>query len=169
MSFSKGLALLYRLEGGLEKDPDNFMRDSYRGVTREFFVAWYAKREPAKIAPWPPSDELIANFYMDQYWSRFHCGGLPEPVDSVFFQFVVNAEVAAVQALQIGCHVRPDGDYGPLTLKAVEAWGSKDLTDVLLDCQRMHYCDVRSISDPLWQGLQDRVTTVEQALSEGVI
>lgn len=169
MSFSKSLPLLYRLEGGLEKDPGNFMWDSYRGVTRQFFVAWYAKREPSRIAPWPPSDELISEFYYEQYWTRFHCGDLAEPVDAVFFQFVVNAEVAAVQALQIGCHVKPDGDYGPVTLKAVQAWGTKDLTDVLLNCQRMHYCDVRPVTDPLWQGLQDRVTRVEQALSEGFV
>lgn len=169
MSFSKGLTLLYRLEGGLEKSPVDFVLDSYRGVTREIYVDWYAKRDPIRIAPWPPRDEVISNFYFEEYWTKFHCGDLPEPVDSVFFQFVVNVEVAAVQALQIGCHTKPDGVFGPQTLKAVAAWGTKDLTDILLNCQRMHYCDVRKTSDPLWQGLQDRVAKVEAALSDGTI
>lgn len=160
MSFSKALMLWKSLEGGATVDAGGV---TVCGVTKDA----YLKRNPN--AAWPPSETEIANYLMTFYWMRFHCAELPEPADSIFFQWVGNGEVAAVQALQIVVGELPDGELGPNTLSAMRGYGSKDVADCLLHMQAEHYVTLHPKGDPSFIGLQNRVKKVEAAWNGGTI
>jgi lysozyme family protein len=163
MGFSKALVLLKKLEGGFVNNPHDPGGETMMGVRKDL----YLKANPG--APWPPSEGDIANYYKARYWDAFHCGDLPEPADSIFFQFVVSSERGSVEALQCIVGVLPDGEIGPSTLAAVKAYGSKDVADALLLAQRVFYVAKHSAGDYYFKGLQNRVQRVADAWGAGLI
>ena len=163
MSFNKGLLLWKKLEGGFVDNPHDPGGATIWGIRKDL----YLKANPGD--PFPPSEADAANYLRANYWDRFHCSDLPEPADSIFFQFVGSTERGAVQALQCIVGEIPDGNLGPATLAALKAYGTKDLADSLLLAQRVRYAAMHPAGDYYFKGLQNRVKRVADAWSAGEI
>ena len=160
MSFSKALMLWRSLEGGYTVDAGG---ETCCGIRKDL----YLERNPGAV--WVPSEPDHAAYLFKYYWQPFHCGDLPEPADSIFFQWIGNSEVAAVQALQIIVGELPDGALGPITIAGMDAYGSKDMADYLVRMQAMHYVTLHPKGDRDFVGLQNRVKKVEAAWNADLI
>ena len=163
MSFSKGLLLWKKLEGGFVDNPHDPGGATFQGITKDDYLA----ANPGD--PFPPSEADAANYLRANYWEKFHCGDMPEPVDSIFFQFVGSSERGAIQALQCIVGVIPDEDLGPATLVAMKGYGPNNLADDLLLAQRFFYAVKHPPGDFYFRGLQSRVKRVAAAWSAGEI
>ena len=69
------------------------------------------------------------------YFIPLGCAVLPEPLDWLLYQWGLLQEGAAPKGLQRAVGVSPDGNIGPVTVKAVEACGAKTVSSLLLDNQ----------------------------------
>jgi lysozyme family protein len=156
--FSNGLILWRKLEGGFVVDQGGI---TVCGIRKDLYL------EARPGAKWPPSEQEHAEYLREFYWDKHHCGDLPEPADSVFFQWLGNAVVAAIQGLQIVVGASPDGDLGPKTIMAIKGRQSDDLTRGLLIAQQMFYVVQHPFGTMDFQGLQNRVERVEASLAAG--
>lgn len=74
----------------------------------------------------PPMDvrlmtvEDLQAIYVKNYWGPCRCDELPADLALVVFQAALNiGQVTAVKLLQRVVSVKPDGEFGPLTMEAV--------------------------------------------------
>lgn len=90
---------------------------------------------------------------------------IPEPADSVAFQFYFNVPPEAfIKAFQGVVGAKMDGALGPLTLKALQGWNGRGgaLGEALLTVQEFHYR--RHAKPEFLQGLLNRVEKVREWL-----
>lgn len=60
-------------------------------------------------------------FFQDEYWGRYRCDLLPEPLDAVMYDAVVQHKARrAIRMLQRRIGANPDGFVGPKTAAAAE-------------------------------------------------
>ena len=131
---SEVLKMILEDEGGLNEDePAHVGGVSYAGITQTTYDGWHA---PARIEK-PPSVRLLADypqivelFYIN-YFARYHTWELPEFLQYIYADFVVNAGSAAVKIIQRMVEVDDDGAWGSGTSKAVAEW--KALVEVELE------------------------------------
>ena len=130
------LELILKSEGGLNEDePKHVGGVSYAGITQ---LSWdgYRKQNSQKLPVFVKELEnqhdLVEAFYID-YFDKYHVWDLPECLQYIFADFVVNAGGAAVKIIQSMAGVDPDGVYGSGTSKAVAAWKTSVETDLLSD------------------------------------
>ena len=91
---------------------------------------------------------------------------LPEPADSVAFQFFINVPFTAfIKALQGALGAKMDGVLGRESWRAVEGWNGQGmaLSEKVLTAQEWHY---RSGHSPDKDGLLNRVERVREWLRE---
>ncbi len=127
-AFSKALVELLVLEGGLVDNPADPGGRTNLGVTQRTLDAWRAKYPglPATVDELTP--DLVAAPYKAEFWDAVRGDELPAAIASCLFKQAVNQGPArAVQALQSSLQLRPDGDFGPVTLAAVLKQNPKDL------------------------------------------
>lgn len=157
--------LLLKLEGGFQES--NLHGDpggrTFAGITSKTWFDWNHKI--GKNATWPPTEKQVEEFYDQAYWFPFNCHLMPAPVDAVYLQIIVNLPpVAARQVLQNALGTLPDGKIGPSVLSLLTMAVPDYLSRALLVAQAQHYCDIRKTTDPLFNGLQNRVRTVRKEL-----
>ena len=162
MSWISALALVLEVEGGyVQSNPPEGV--TFAGILQGPYEAWAAKCGRDKS--WPPTREAVGSYYYDQYWVEFHCPEFRFPTGSIAMQLVVNLPPQkAKQALQVALGVEPDGAMGPKTLAAIKNFHPVDLSDRILIAQAMHYCDARSVGDPVLVGLMNRIAKVRDWL-----
>jgi lysozyme family protein len=151
MSWTAALALLIQCEGGyVSSSPPEGA--TFAGVLQRYYTAWCQQK--GRVSTWPPTQEAVASYYYDAYWTPYQCGALPEPADAVALQCVVNLPwQAAHQALQIALGVYPDGDIGPVTLAAIRNWSADELCERVLVAQIMQYCCANTVGLGNFDGL----------------
>ena len=131
---SEVLNLILKSEGGLnENEPAHVGGVSYAGITQKTYDGWLAEYRsgtatPAANANPPPSvrdlsdrHDVVSAFYTD-YFERYHTWELPEFLQYIYADFVVNAGSAAVKIIQRMVEVDDDGAWGTGTSRAVHEW-----------------------------------------------
>ncbi|MQT14405.1 glycoside hydrolase family 108 protein [Segnochrobactrum spirostomi] len=123
-NFSACLAITLGHEGGYSSeraDPGNWTGGKVgRGLLRGTKFGISAAAYPTlNITALTPAD--AARIYAADYWRPVQGDALPAGVDLATFDYAVNSGLSrAVKALQSSAGAKADGDFGPLTLEAVE-------------------------------------------------
>ena len=117
------LSLILKNEGGLNEDePEHVGGISYAGITQKTYDAWKTgKRVPDSVRDLETHMEVVERFYTD-YFTTYHVWELPECLQYIFADFVVNAGSAAVKIIQGMVDIEPDGVWGTGTSHAVANW-----------------------------------------------
>lgn len=118
-----------RHEGGYADHPSDPGGATNMGITHKTLARW------RMVSPWwnlPKSavKDLqrpeAARIYRASYWDRCRAGQLPAGLDLALFDFAVNSGPdRAIRALQAELDVAEDGQVGPLTLGAIEAFATR--------------------------------------------
>lgn len=118
-----------RHEGGYADHPSDPGGATNLGITHKTLARWRL------VSPWwkLPKNAVrdlqraeAARIYRASYWDRIRGGQLPDGLDLALFDFAVNSGPdRAVRMLQAELDVSEDGQVGPLTLGAVEAYATR--------------------------------------------
>ena len=130
------LSLILKSEGGLnENEPAHVGGVSYAGITQQ---AWdvYCKKQsfdlPHSVRELEDKHDLVEEFYTD-YFGKYHVWELPEFLQYIFADFVVNAGSAAVKIVQDLAGIEADGIWGSGTSRAVQSWAKEVESSLLTD------------------------------------
>ena len=130
------LDLILKSEGGLNEDePEHVGGVSYAGITQQAYTAWVNQNmyaHPKSVRDIADKPEIIHAFYED-YFDRYHVWELPECLQYIFADFVVNAGSAAVKIIQRFVGVDDDGSWGSGTSKAVAEWKGSVEAGIAID------------------------------------
>ncbi|QQR35637.1 glycoside hydrolase family 108 protein [Devosia oryziradicis] len=132
-----------RHEGGYADHPSDPGGATNLGITHKTLARW------RRISPWwklPKSAVMelqrseAAKIYRASYWDRVHAGQLPYGLDLALFDFAVNSGPdRAIRTLQAELGVATDGQVGPLTLDAIDAYADRKGLGTLIGA----FCDRR--------------------------
>ncbi|MCY3739916.1 MAG: hypothetical protein OXH00_02730 [Candidatus Poribacteria bacterium] len=118
------LSLILKSEGGLNEDePAHVGGISYAGITQTTWDAYRVRNSglPKSVRDLAGQHDLVEAFYVD-YFGKYHVWELPEFLQYIFADFVVNAGSAAVKIIQNMAGADVDGLWGSGTSRAVKAW-----------------------------------------------
>jgi lysozyme family protein len=131
-----------RHEGGYADHSSDPGGATNLGITHKTLARW------RMVSPWwtlPKSavKDLqrpeAARIYRASYWDRVQAGQLPDGLDLALFDFAVNSGPdRAIRTLQAELDVAEDGQVGPLTLGAIEAYAARKGLGMLISalCDR---------------------------------
>jgi lysozyme family protein len=135
-AFEAALPFVLRWEGDFIDHPNDPGGRTNKGVTQNVYDAWRGRQGLPRRDVKAIEDAEVLAIYEAGYWIPPRCDLLERPLHLVQFDTAVNMGVGrAVRFLQhaVGCKV--DGDFGPITERAVAA------------CDRgatiVKYCDAR--------------------------
>ncbi|WP_316359517.1 glycoside hydrolase family 108 protein [Devosia sp.] len=159
-----------RHEGGYADHPSDPGGATNLGITHKTLARW------RRISPWwklPKSAVQAlqraeaAKIYRASYWDRVQGGQLPAGLDLALFDFAVNSGPdRAIRMLQAELDVAADGQIGPLTLDAVEAFAERKGLGPLIDAlcnRRLGFLNRLSTFAVFGKGWTARVTAVRKA------
>jgi lysozyme family protein len=91
------------------------------GVTKETWESWVGREvDEAEMRGLTP--ENVEHLYKERYWDATRGDELPMGLDYLMFDFAVNAGAGrAIKLLQTAVAVTPDGQFGPITMAAVQS------------------------------------------------
>lgn len=121
-AFEASLPFVLRWEGGFVEHPADPGGRTNKGVTQRVYDAWRRHQGLPQRDVKQIEDAEVHGIYESGYWIPPRCDLVAQPLDLVQFDTAVNMGVGrAVRFLQaaVGCGV--DGDFGPLTERAVTA------------------------------------------------
>ena len=130
---SEVLELILKSEGGLnENEPEHVGGVSYAGITQKTYEGWLSKstgNNPKSVRDLKDYPVVVNSFYID-YFKSYHTWELPEFMQYIYADFVVNAGSAAVKIIQRMVEVEDDGAWGSGTSRAVAEW--KEMIEIEL-------------------------------------
>lgn len=134
--FLDSLPFILRWEGGYVNHPNDPGGATNKGVTQRTYDRWRRRQGLESQDVRKLEDDELHAIYESGYWLPPRCDKLKEALDLVQFDTAVNmGPQRAVKMLQTTVGVSADGDFGPITLGAVDA---SDLGQTLIG-----YCEQR--------------------------
>lgn len=170
--FKEAYKLAAGFEGDYSNDPEDRGGETYCGIARNFFPKWAGwkiideyKNKYKRFQPYLPKDsklnELVQDWYEEEWWNRLKLGGLDQKLANEIFEECINlGKTGAITKLQTVCNaynynpkekkklfkdLTVDGLIGPATLNALATIIDTHKTDVdhlvhALNCmQGAHY------------------------------
>ncbi len=119
--FFDALNVLDGIEGGLGLLPGDRGKLTNRGVTQVTYDKYrdHIKTKRRSVAEMTEAER--ADIYLSFYWEPAHCNEMTWPLNVTHFVFYVNVPPGiAIRVLQRALEVQDDGDFGPITLRAVK-------------------------------------------------
>ena len=133
--FDTALQFVLRWEGGFVDHPNDRGGGTNKGVTQRVYDSWrHRQNSPVQDVKLITDGEVYA-IYLCDYWLPARCDRLTTALSTVQFDTAVNMGAErAVRFLQAaaGCHV--DGDFGPVTERAIV--GCDPYTMIAAYCHR---------------------------------
>lgn len=128
-NFAEALQKLLVHEGGFVDHPDDPGGMTNLGVTKAVWQEWVGhpvgEKQMRNLTP-----AVVAPLYRAKYWNKIKGDDLPTGVDYVVFDAAVNSGAGrAAKWLQACVGVDVDGDIGPKTLAAVNAFNPNQLIE----------------------------------------
>ncbi len=128
-NFAEALQKVLAHEGGFSDHPLDPGGMTNLGVTRRVWEEWTGHpvtvRQMTELTP-----VKVAPMYRRKYWDKVRGDELPAGIDLVVFDAAVNSGPGrAAKWLQACVGVDVDGDIGPKTLAAINAFDSTQLID----------------------------------------
>lgn len=152
MRCEDGVTLLVKLEGGFTVDDGG---PTKWGITQAQFDDWCRlggfDHETVENLEW----ETAIRFYDDQWWTRFHIYLLPDKLDFIVFQAIVDCGPHAIRWLQGVVGVFADEVIGPKTAKACEAFKLPFLVQKFLELQEADYLRLEEANPEKYKNYAD--------------
>lgn len=128
-NFAEALQKLLVHEGGFVNHPADPGGMTNLGVTKKVWEEWVGhpvdEKQMRNLTP-----EKVAPLYRAKYWNKIKADELPTGVDYVVFDAAVNSGPGrAAKWLQACVRVEVDGEIGPKTLAAVNAFDANQLIE----------------------------------------
>ena len=128
MDRAKIIQLIIGSEKGINpREPANVGGISCDGITKQSWEIWSPNNlhrfpeAPESVEGLEKRQDIVEAFYVD-YLERYHTWELPEFLQYIYSDFVVNAGKAAVKIIQRMANIDDDGAWGRGTIRAVAAW-----------------------------------------------
>lgn len=138
-TFTDALDFVLQQEGGFVNDPHDPGGMTNLGVTARVWQQWTGNA-PTEATMRALTPAQVAPLYRAWYWDKVLGDQLPVGLALCLFDFAVNAGPSrAVKLLQAVCGAPVDGDIGPGTLRALQAY----ITSIGLAKLIARYCDAR--------------------------
>lgn len=146
MSFDSAVQFVIAEEGGFSADPNDPGGATKYGISQRAYPGLDIARLTKLDA---------TNIYRRDYWDRLP--SLPVPIDFIAFDFAVNAGIkTAVRALQLAIGVKDDGNFGPVSQRALISKPSIDVA-ILYSAERArHYALLDALDDHYARGWMRR-------------
>jgi len=108
-------------EGGFVNHPRDPGGMTNLGVTKATWESWVGREvDEAEMRGLTP--ENVEHLYKERYWDAVRGDELPMGLDYLMFDFAVNAGAGrAIKLLQTAVAVTPDGQFGPITMAALQS------------------------------------------------
>jgi lysozyme family protein len=128
-NWQKSFELMLKSEGGFVNHPSDPGGMTNLGVTKATWEGWVGREvDEAEMRGLTP--ENVEPLYKERYFDAVRGDELPAGLDYLMFDFAVNAGAGrAIKILQTAVGVTPDGGFGPMTMKAVQAVDPVDLIE----------------------------------------
>lgn len=124
-NFERSFAATIKHEGGYVDHPHDPGGATNLGITIGTLSGWLG-RKATKAEVKGLTVDKVKPIYRRNYWDKVRADDLPSGVDFATYDFAVNSGPArAAIYLQNIVGTAPDGEIGPLTLKAVEAYADR--------------------------------------------
>jgi len=132
---------IYRIvmeyEGGYVNHPNDPGGETYKGISRRAHPNWKGWQLIDQKRPVP--EQLVQEFYYNNYWLRLRCNDMPYPIGEYLFDFGVNAGITrAIMTVQRALNVKVDGVLGAVTIGAIQKQDPQKLMYELLK-ERVRY------------------------------
>jgi lysozyme family protein len=167
--FELCLDVVLAQEGGYVDHPSDPGGATNMGITHQTLARW------RNISPWQnlPKSAVrdlqrpeAARIYRALYWDRCQGFSLPPGLDLALFDFAVNSGPdRAIRTLQAELGVAADGQIGPLTLEAVDAYGARKGLRMLIGAlcdRRLAFLNRLSTFAVFGRGWTARVAAIRQ-------
>lgn len=129
--------IVIEYEGGYVNHPNDPGGETYKGISRRAHPNWQGWKLIDQKKPVP--ENLVQEFYHENYWKRLRCDEMPYPIGEYLFDFGVNAGITrAVITVQRALNITTDGILGPVTMRAIQQQDPQKLMYALLR-QRIGY------------------------------
>jgi len=133
--------IVMEYEGGYVNHPNDPGGETYKGISRRAHPNWAGWRLIDQKKPVP--ENLVQEFYHENYWKRLRANEMPYPVGEYLFDFGVNAGITrAVIMAQRALNVTTDGVLGPVTMRAIQQQDPQKLMYELLRHRIAYYTDI---------------------------
>jgi uncharacterized protein (TIGR02594 family) len=144
--FSRALAHVLEMEGGLTDDPYDPGGPTNRGITLKVFADWKgtpltaASRAALKAELKHIPDDVVEAIYRRRYWGPAHCVEMPAALAFFHFDAAVNHGVTgAMRLLQRAVGTDVDGEIGPNTRGAIARLTIEEALARYADVRRARY------------------------------
>ena len=167
-NFKKSFEMMLGSEGGysdLASDPGNRLADGRKGCTNlgvtqstwENFIGRQSdEKEMRGLTPYK-----VEPLYRNKYWNAVRADELPSGIDYLVFDFAVNAGPgSSIKTLQSAVGAQPDGDFGKLTMAAVQLTSPQDLIKKFSQAKENFYRSLDAF-DTFGKGWLNRLAEVE--------
>lgn len=159
-NFKKSFEMMLGSEGGFVNNPADPGGMTNLGVTKatwENFIGRVSdEKEMRGLTPYK-----VEPLYRNKYWNAVRADELPSGIDYLVFDFAVNAGVGrSIKTLQSAVGTQPDGDFGTLTMAAVQLVSPQELIDKFSQTKEDFYRSLNTF-DTFGRGWLSRISTVE--------
>lgn len=129
--FDEAIRKIIRFEGGYVNDPDDRGGETKFGISKRQYPDLDIKKLTINEAE---------RIYHRDYWQKIKGFALPQKIAEALFDTAVNIGVRrAVKLAQQIAGVKIDGDMGPVSLRAINAFADKDDFMRRFILARIHY------------------------------
>ena len=133
--------IVMEYEGGYVNHPNDPGGETYKGISRRAHPNWKGWQLIDQKKPVP--EQLVQEFYYNNYWVLLKCDEMPYPVGEYLFDFGVNAGITrAVITVQRALNVKADGVLGPVTIGAIQKQDPQKLMYELLKDRVGYYTTI---------------------------
>jgi lysozyme family protein len=159
-NWQKSFELMLQSEGGFVNHPSDPGGMTNLGVIKATWESWVGREvDEAEMRGLTP--ENVEPLYKERYWDAVRGDELPMGLDYLMFDFAVNAGAGrAIKTLQTSVGVTPDGGFGPITMKAVEAVDPVELIERFSQAKENFYRSLTTFST-FGKGWLNRVADVK--------
>jgi len=172
-NFANVLSVTLDFEGGYVNNPSDPGGETNKGITKSTYEQWLRSKGLASrnvdIKNIP--DEHVQGIYRDRFWNKIHGDDLPSIVAQQMFDLAVHSgTVRAVKILQNIVGAKPDGKFGPNTLKATQSYlqqhGDLILAKEILKQRKAFLVNLlkQEKYQPFAKGWMNRIKKLEQMI-----
>ena len=158
--FHRALNVTWDVEGGYSNHPSDPGGPTNYGITQGTYDLYRTRKGLPKRSVAGISRDEAEDIYFTMFWQAVQGDRLPDGLDLAVYDFAVHSgPPRAIEELQRALGVKVDGDFGPVTYKAVLSAHPSDVI-VRLKANRLAYMRTRPNWSTFAQGWTARVDRV---------